>query len=205
MKKEAEHLIKSVNKFEKAMNAEIERVTKAIDVVENAVIALNEAKKTWKSLQKKINTLEKKTEKLVQYKGIDITVNYERNEAKEAMDFIDGLSTELLLQNGLNKRKEELELVIVDKKYLDEILKKNKEQMTKEESSITFTNSINETLTLTLGLASKDSYYISNIFYHTLPGSRVSIKTLYSFLEYFSGDESKSRTLETFYKRKKKK
>jgi|GEM_PF-6438674 len=205
MKKEAEHLIKSVNRFEQAMNNEIERVVQAIEVVDNAVKALNQAKKTWKSLQKKIDSLEKKTQKLVQYKGIDITVNYERNQAKEAMDFIDGLSTELLLQNGLNKRKEELELVIVDKKYLDEIIKKNKNNITKEESAITFTNSINETLTLTLGIASKDSYYISNIYYHTLPGSRVSIKTLYSFLDYFSGDPDKERTLQTFYKRKKKK
>ncbi|MCK9224673.1 MAG: hypothetical protein M0R46_16065 [Candidatus Muirbacterium halophilum] len=202
MKKEAMNLIKSLERFENKLREETNKVQEAIDVVETAMVSFTQAGKAHKELKKKLTELEKKTEKLVSYKGFDITKNYEEHTHYNAMKFIDKMHTTLNLVKGINKKSEKLDIKIVPKKYIEELLKKNKEYIEFESSELIMKNNLEETLVVTLGDASEHEYYLSGITYNSLPKARVQFSTLYKFLDFFSDEEhSKSRVLQIFMKR----
>ncbi|MFA5480101.1 MAG: hypothetical protein WC002_04700 [Candidatus Muiribacteriota bacterium] len=195
MKKETDALIKSVQKFEERLKKEAEKVSEIIAHVDQALECFKEAGKAHKELQKKLSELEKKTDKLVQYKGFDITKNYEEHNQYKAMKFIDEMRTTLTIFKGIKKKSEETPLRIVSKKYIDEILKKYKNFLSLDGSDLILRNNADETVSATLGNASELDYYISGITYNTKPGARIQFNTIYKFADFFSDSDNSSASV----------
>lgn len=202
MKKAANNLIRSIEIFERKLKDETEKVQQAIEVVESALRSFTQAGKAHKELKKKLDELTRKTDKLVQYKGFDITKNYEEHTHYKAMKFIDEMHTTLNLVKGINKKTEETDIRIVPKSYINEIMKKYRDDIILEGSDLILRNSVDESLVITLGDASENDYYISGITYNSLPKARVQFSTLYKFLEFFSDETNFKKTvLSIFLKR----
>ncbi|MFW5781953.1 MAG: hypothetical protein ACOCWO_01525 [Candidatus Muiribacteriaceae bacterium] len=202
MKKTAESLMKSIERFEKNVRIETEKIDQAIDTIDSAFSAMKEAGKAYRQLQRKLKSLQDKTDKLVHYKGFDITENYKKHESNKAMDFIDGMKTTLAFMKGMKKREEDRAVQTVDKSYINQVIKSFKGKIIREGDDLVMTNQAQESLHVTLGEASEHTYYISGITFHTKPKARVTFPTLEKLLEFFSGNEEYRKTVDTFLKRK---
>ncbi|MGM0607371.1 MAG: hypothetical protein ACQESP_03005 [Candidatus Muiribacteriota bacterium] len=202
MKKETQALIRSVKKFEEKLNKETEKVTQLVEVVDKALESFKDAGKAHKNLKKKLKELERKTDKLVQYKGFDITKNYEEHNQYKAMKFIDKMKTTVNIIKGINKKSEDIDLRLAKKEYIESLKKKYENNFIIDNSDIIVRNEAGESLVITLGKASETEYYISGITYNAKPGARIQFSTIYKFLDYFSGINNNSTVMKTFLNRK---